>query len=146
MIRIERTILIHRPVADVYAFVTDMNSVRSWLPVSDIRPVSGGPMRVGATFAQTAEFMGRKFHSTIEVTQYEPPRIFAFKMIEGPFPLTNTMTFAPGGDNGTNLTLVGEAEPGNALKFLGPLVTPVVRKQLETQCSQLKKVLETNAD
>jgi ribosome-associated toxin RatA of RatAB toxin-antitoxin module len=145
MIRIERTILIQRPVADVYAFVTDMHSVRSWLPVSDIRPVSGGPMRVGATFAQTAEFMGRKFYSTIEVTQYEPLRIFAFKMIEGPFPLTNTMTFAPSGENATNLTLVGEAKPGNALKFLGPLVTPVVKKQLETQCSQLKKVLETRA-
>lgn len=142
MIRMERTICIQQPVEVVFAYVTDMTKVPSWLPVSAIRCLSTGPMAVGSTFKQTAEFMGRHFDSTIQVTQYAPPHTFAFTMIDGPFPLNNTMALTPTSAGATNLTMIGEANPGGALKFLGPLVTPLVRKQLETQVTQLKKVLE----
>ena len=142
MIRMERTVSIQRPVDAVFAFITDMSRVRSWLPVSDIRALSNGPMAVGSAFKQTAEFMGRRFDSIIQVTQYHPPHVFAFKMVEGPFPLTNTMSLSSSQEGTTQLTLVGEAEPGSALKFLGPLVAPAVRRQLETQVTRLKQELE----
>jgi len=142
MIRMERTVLIQRPIEAVYAYVTDMEKVRTWLPVSNIRPLTAGPIGLHSAYKQTAEFMGQSFDSTIKITRYEPPHAFAFEMIEGPFPLTTTMIFVSAGESATTLTTVGEANPGSALKFLGPLVTPLVRKQLETQVTQLKKVLE----
>ncbi|GLV59072.1 ATPase [Dictyobacter sp. S3.2.2.5] len=140
--RLERSIAIARSIEVVFAYVTTMDNVKSWLPVKDIRAISEGPMRVGSTYAQTAVFMGRQFDSTIEITRYEPPRLFAFKMIQGPFPLANTMTFASTPDGGTMLTVIGEAEPGNTLNFVGPLVTPIVKKQLENQVTALKKAIE----
>ncbi|GCE27427.1 hypothetical protein KDA_29110 [Dictyobacter alpinus] len=143
MIRLERSITIARPIEDVFAYVTDMCKVKTWLPVKDIRALSPGHMCVGATYAQIAVFMGREFESTIEVTQYQPTSLFAFKMIKGPFPLSNTMTFAPTSSGGTILTIIGEAEPGSALSFIGPLVTPIVKKQLASQSNQLKTAIET---
>lgn len=142
--RLEKSIAIARPIDVVFAYVTNMDNVKSWLPVKDIRAVSEGPMRAGAIYTQTAVFMGREFDSTIEVTGYEAPRMFAFKMIEGPFPLANTMTFAPAPDGGTILTVLGEAEPGNALGFAGPLVTPIVKKQLGNQITALKQAIESS--
>ncbi|GCE19947.1 SRPBCC family protein [Dictyobacter kobayashii] len=144
MIRLERSITIAKPIDAVFAYVTDMNKVKSWLPVKDIHAIAGCSMGVGATYAQTAMFMGRQFDSTIEVTHYEPTRLFAFKMIKGPFPLTNTMTLTPTQNGGTILTMVGEAEPGSALSFVGPFVTPIVKKQLETQVNALKQAIEAN--
>ena len=144
MIRLERSITIARPIEAVFAYVTDMNKVKSWLPVRDIRALSPGAIGVGSTYAQTAVFMGREFASTIEVTQYQPTRLFAFKMIQGPFPLSNTMTLAPTPGGGTILTIIGEAEPGSALSFIGPFVTPIVKKQMESQVNQLKHAIETS--
>ncbi|GHO83385.1 SRPBCC family protein [Dictyobacter formicarum] len=143
--RLERSVTIARPIDVVFAYVTNMGNVKSWLPVKDIRAVSEGPMCVGAMYAQTAVFMGRQFDSMIEVTHYDPPRLFAFKMIKGPFPLTNTMTFATTPDGGTTLTVIGDAEPGKALNFIGPFMTPIVKKQLENQVTALKQAIEASS-
>ncbi len=142
--RIEKSVVIKRPVDAVFAFVTDMHKVNLWLPVSNIRQLSSSATGVGATFAQTAEFMGQRFDMTIETTEYEPPRVFAFKMIQGPFPLTTKMVFAPlNGD--TNLTMIGEAEPGKGLKLAGPFLSTIVKKQLENQVNALKRAVEAEA-
>lgn len=143
--RLEKSITVARPIDVVFAYVTNMDNVKAWLPVKDIRALSAGPMCVGATYAQTAVFMGRQFDSTIEVTRYDPPHLFAFKMIKGPFPLTNTMNFAITPDGGTTLRVIGEAEPGNALNFIGPFVTPIVKKQLENQVTALKQAIEASS-
>jgi hypothetical protein len=113
------------------------------MPVSNLRQTSEGPIGVGSTFAQSVEIFGQRFDGVIQITQYEPSRAFAFKVVQGPFPLANAMTFAPLDANRTNLTMIGEAEPGKVLKLAGPLLVPMVKKQLETQVATLKRLLES---
>ena len=141
--RFDKSVVINRPVDAVFAFVTDFNKVPLWMPVSNLRQTSEGPIGVGSTFAQSVEIFGQRFDGVIQITSYEPTRAFAFKVVQGPFPLANSMTFVPLDANRTNLTMVGEAEPGKVLKMAGPLLGPMVKKQLETQVSTLKRLLES---
>lgn len=141
--KVEKNIVVERPVESVFAFITDMHKVKRWLPIENIRQTSSGPMGVGSTFAQEALFMGQRFETTSEVTRYEPPHVFALKIIQGPFPLTNSMHCEPTDTGGTKITMIGEANLGPAIKLMGPLIVPLVHKQLDTQINLLKRALET---
>ena len=141
--RLEKNVVIDRPVETVFAFVTDMNKVPLWMPVRDLRQTSSGPLAVGSTFVQSTEIFGQRFEGTIQVTEYDPPRVFAFKVIQGPFPLANRITLTPLDSKRTSANLLVDVEPGNVLKMAGPFLTPLAKKQLETQVATLKRVLET---
>jgi uncharacterized protein YndB with AHSA1/START domain len=143
--KVEKTIVVERPIEIVFAFITDMRKVKLWLPIENIRQTSSGPMGVGSTFVQEAQFMGQRFPTTSVVTRYDPPHVFALKITQGPFLLTNTMYCEPTNTGGTKLRIIGEADPGPAIKLLGPLVVPLVHKQLDTQINLLKRALETQA-
>jgi uncharacterized protein YndB with AHSA1/START domain len=143
--KVEKSIIVERPIEIVFAFITDMHKVKLWLPIENIRQTSSGPMGIGSTFAQEAQFLGQRFETTSEVTRYEPPHVFALKMIQGPFPLTNSMYCEPTETGRTRLTIIGEADPGPAMKVMGPIIVPLIKKQLDTQISQLKCALETQA-
>jgi carbon monoxide dehydrogenase subunit G len=141
-VKLEKSIVVGRSVESVFAFVSDMNNVRLWLPVREITPISGGPLRVGATYKQSAEMMGQIFEATIEITEYAPPHAFAFKTIDGPIPMKSHITCTKE-DGGTHVVMVGEANlSGSVLKLAGPLFLPMLKKQLETQANKLKRILE----
>ncbi|SRR6266700_1085221 len=139
--RVERDIVICRPVDEVFAFVTDMHNVTRWTPACEIRQVGEGPMAVGARFVQVGEILGRRIEATTEVTEYAPSATFAFKTVSGPIPLRNTFRFF-GVSEGTRVEIVGEGEPGSLFKLVGPLFNAAIRKQIETQLEKLKNILE----
>lgn len=144
--QVEKQITVRCPIEQVFAFVTDMHKVKLWLPVENMRQISNGPIGVGSTFAQDALFMGQRLSATIQVTRYEPPYVFAFKTIQGPIPMSNSIYCARVATTGeTRVTLVGEADPGPAMKLLGPFIVPIVKKQLDNQINQLKRALENQA-
>ncbi len=143
--RVEKNIVVERPIETVFAFLTDMHKVKLWLPIDNIRQTSSGPIGVGSTFAQEAQFLGQRFATTSEVTRYEPPHVFALKMVQGPLPLTNSMHCEPTETGGTKITMVGETDLGPAVKLMGPLIVPLIQKQLDTQINLLKQALETQA-
>jgi len=143
--KVEKNIVVERPIEKVFAFLTDVHKVKLWLPIESIRQTSSGPLGVGSTFTQETQFMGQRFETTSEVTRYEPPHVFVLKMVQGPFSLTNSMYCEPTDTGGTSLTIVGEADPGPAMTLLGPLVAQFVTRQMDTQVNLLKHVLETQA-
>ena len=59
--RVEKNIVVERPIETVFAFLTDMHKVKLWLPIDNIRQTSSGPIGVGSTFAQEAQFLGQRF-------------------------------------------------------------------------------------
>jgi hypothetical protein len=88
------------------------------------------------------KFLGRKFESTLEVTEYEPPRRFAFKVVSGPVPFRVEHTFEPA-DGGTKLSVAGEGEPGGFFKLAEPLVIRAVERQTKSDFETLKDLLES---
>jgi uncharacterized protein YndB with AHSA1/START domain len=105
----ERTITIARPVADVFAFVTDGSNAPAWRPgVLDIKLESGNG--VGAIYRQGVRGPGgRRIAADYEVTALEPDRLEAFRAIAGPVRPEGEFRFADAG-GGTDLTFSLRAE------------------------------------
>jgi ligand-binding SRPBCC domain-containing protein len=142
-VRLEKSIIIQRPLETVFAFVTDMSNVTRWTPALTIRQITEGPIRIGSQFAQDVEIMGKRYEIITQVTAYEPNKLFGFKAITGPFPLENTFTFTPV-EAGTQVSVIGTGEPGSLLKMAGPLLSNMIKKRVDTQANLLKQILETS--
>jgi uncharacterized protein YndB with AHSA1/START domain len=110
VITVEHTVEIDRPIAEVFAFLTDVERLPEWqASVSEVDvDVPVGP---GARFRDVREFMGRRAASTLEVTTYEPPRRFSLRVAEGPIAYEIDHKLEEVGD-GTSVTFSGRGERG----------------------------------
>ena len=113
----QRTIVIHRPPDEVFAFFTDHSKDPSWRPnVREIDPVSGAP--VGTRVHQVVKGpMGRGIGADIEVTANEPPTRYAFQVVAGPVRPRGEFRFIET-PNGTELHFSLAAELGGIKKVL----------------------------
>ena len=96
--RLERDIVIGRPVGDVFSYVAEPANLPSWQPaVVEVRRPEGG-IDVGSRFGETRNFVGKRFQTTVEIVALEPDRLFGIRVVDGPLPLTIRHVFEPVGD------------------------------------------------
>jgi uncharacterized protein YndB with AHSA1/START domain len=70
----ENTVLIARPIEDVFAFLSDLENVPKWnYAIVETRKVSTGPIVVGTTYQQIRSVPSRS-EERLEITTYSPPR------------------------------------------------------------------------
>jgi hypothetical protein len=142
MIKIEHSIVINRPVAEVFAFVTDPANNAKWQEgLVESRMISSGPMEAGAQVTDVRKFLGRDMESKLEVTVFEPNKRFVQKVTSGPIPFELIQTFDPS-VNGTKLTVLIQGEPGGFFKLAAGMVQKQLESQLQGDAERLKKVLE----
>jgi len=142
MIKVELSVVINRPVADVFAFVTDVsNSVKWQEGLVESRLTSSGPVGVGSEITDVRKFLGRDMDSKLEVTAFEPNKKFSEKVVSGPLKFEISQTFEPSGD-GTKVSLVAQGEPGGFFKLAEGMVQKQLLSQLEGDSQRLKKALE----
>ena len=121
MLKVEESVMVDRPIEDVFAYLTDPVKIPDWQSSAlEARIEGGGPMRAGATVLEQRKFLGRRIESTMEVLEYEPPHRFRIKVSSGPVPfeVTNTLGAA---DGGTRIDAVLEGEPGGFFRLAEPL-------------------------
>lgn len=135
---------IARPPAEVFAYVTDPQKLPTWQRNTvSVRPEGDGPIGIGTRLHEVHRAPGGKeLESVVEVSEFEPERVFALKMIEGPLPLDARLTFAAAGA-GTHLTFTGSGEPGGMMRLAGPLLTHTLKRQFARHCENLKEALES---
>ena len=142
MIRVEFSIDIARPVGEVFAFVTNpANDVKWQEGLIESRLASAGPMGVGSKIKDARKFLGRKIESELEVTGYEPNKLFSLKVTTGPLPFEIKQTFEAAG-GGTRIALVAEGEPAGVFKLAGGAFKKQLENQLTADSERLKKALE----
>jgi uncharacterized protein YndB with AHSA1/START domain len=146
MPRVEEDIVINRPPEDVFAFVERPENDRLWFSTAVERRVeSEGPIDVGTRVKAVDKFLGRRIESTFEVTEHEPSRRSAIKMVEGPIPAAGSYVLEPA-DGGTRFRFEMEAPPGIGGLYFGkatdPLVTWIFRRHVRRDLRRLKAVLE----
>ena len=143
--RVEHELVVNRPVAEVFAYLTDVKNVPEWqTSVIETRLDFEGAVRRGARFGETRTFGGRQVSSTLEVTEHEPDRRFSVRVVSGPVPLEVRHSLEPS-DGGTRIRIVGEGEPGGLFKLAGRLVAAQAKRQLETDFARLKRLLEARS-
>src|SRR5438094_3355771 len=110
MTRIERSIVIDRPVEVVFEFVQDpTNDVRWQTSIVESRVLTPGPIGIGTRLAQVRRFLGIRFETAFEVTAFDPYRSSSVRTVAGPIPATGSYLFDALGPS-TRLTGIVELD------------------------------------
>ena len=130
------TIVIGRPVADVFVFVADGTTATRWRPgVLDVALVSGSGM--GARYKQGVRGPGgRRVDADYEITAYEQDRRLAFAATPGPVRPTGEYLFEAVPD-GTRLTFSLTADLGG---IKGLLMGRAVQSSMEAEVGSLVRL------
>jgi uncharacterized protein YndB with AHSA1/START domain len=136
------TITIDRPVAEVFAFLAQLENLPRWnYAISETRKISIGPIGAGARYEQTRTIPTRSTE-TFEITAYEPDRTLAIRGTFGPFPGRFTYELEPMG-NHTRLVNTVDLEPSGLVSIVAPLLTSRVKAAVAANLGALKQLLES---
>jgi len=144
MAKIEKSVVIDRPVEDVWQFITYVPNFTKWdKGVIEARQTSTGPFGVGATFeAKTQEFGLLK----MRVVQYEPNQRYAYQFMSAPHQRGSTTTFAMEAiEVKSRLTLTFDLRIVGIYKLLGPFIVRRMRRSERDSLDNLKRILESEA-
>jgi hypothetical protein len=84
---------------------------------------------------------GKELASRVEVSEYEPNRIFALHMLEGPLPLDAQIVFEST-EQGTQIRFRVHGQPTGPMRIAQPLLRRSLRRQFARDCATLKRLLE----
>jgi uncharacterized protein YndB with AHSA1/START domain len=138
MIKIERTITIHRPMEEVFAYLCEVeHGPRYASGQREAHKTSTGPMGIGTTFATSSKILrrGAKF----EVTEYEPNRRLAWKATSGARP-TTTWGLEPSGPS-TRVTFTRVADPLGLFRLPESLLQQLANGRVDQELGVLKELL-----
>jgi uncharacterized protein YndB with AHSA1/START domain len=142
--RIQDSIIIERPVEDVFAYVSNVNHLPEWAGTTiEVKDAPAGPLRDGATFADVGKFLGRRIDTPFRATVEAPHRL-VYRSTGGLVPHDWTYTFEPLEDS-TRMTLAVEGEPGGFFRLATPLLERALRRQMSKDLASLKRVIESRS-
>ena len=145
MVRAEESVVVQRPIDEVFGYLTDPAKIPEWQASAlEARLESEGPMRAGSRAVEKRKFLGRRMESTVEVLEYEPPRRFTIKANSGPVPFEVASDLSEE-EGGTRVRSVLQGEPGGFFRLAEPLVARAVERELRNNLATLKDVLESRA-
>src|SRR5215203_5511418 len=140
----ESTVIIERPVEEVFGFVLDLTNIPSTDPsVRSVEKTSEGPIGAGTTFLmrQEAPPVGKVREATVRYTAVEPHRNIEFEAMVGPITPTAKLTFEQA-NGGTKVTFRGEPNPVGPLKIISPLISYQGQRMWDKRLAGLKSTLE----
>ena len=132
---------------EVFELVTTLESFPEWMSgVKEARLGVGSEPRVGATLVTTCAYRGKTFKVTHEVTEFEPPSRFAFRTVEGSYPVASTFALRPD-DDGTFISyeheVIADSLYAKVMFILfAPLTRRMVKKRLAWELDELADLVE----
>ena len=141
MATFENTVMIRRPIEDVFAFLSDFENIPKWnYAIVETRKVSEGAVGVGTIYHQVRSVPSRSEES-FEVTAYNPPRQLEIRGQLGPFP--SRLSYALDAiAEGTRVTNSVELELRGPGRLLGRVAVPRVQDAVAANLSKLKELLD----
>jgi hypothetical protein len=141
MATFENTVMIRRPIADVFAFLADFENIPKWnYAIVETHKVSQGPIGVGTIYQQVRSVPSRS-EERFEITAHNPPRQLELQGQLGPFP--SRLSYALDAiAEGTRVTNTVELELRGPGRLLGRVAVPRVRDAVAANLQKLKELLE----
>jgi len=141
MLTVEKSIIIHKPVEEVFAFVTAGGNYTKFQPgVTEV--IDHGPRNtVGSTYTEVRQFMGQELRTTMEITAFEPNVRWAGKVVKGPVFYEMTVTYEAS-NGGTKYTTKLVGDPKGFFKLAEGMVAKQLEKTMTESLQMLKDQLE----
>jgi uncharacterized protein YndB with AHSA1/START domain len=144
--RVEQSLTIGRPPAEVFAYMTDPANLPAWQPSKiSVEPLTDGPPRVGYRVRERTKAGLRQWDQVVEFTEFEPGRALTTHIVEGSIPVDGRWTFADDGHGGTHLRFVAEGELTGVARLLGPLISRGVARSFRQNHALLARNVEAAA-
>ena len=146
MIQLEKSIIIQRPVEEVFAFVDDQRNGPQWQDgLLEVRRTTEGPIGVGTRHIAVRAFMDQRIEVNNEYIEHEPNRLIRFKSTSGPLPFQFAYLTEPAA-TGTQLTSVMEMQPEGLSEQAEEEMSISLSREMEAALSKLKALLESRAN
>jgi uncharacterized protein YndB with AHSA1/START domain len=140
--RFETSVRIGRPIEEVFAFVSEPLNFPQWnSAVRAVRKMRGRDREVGSTYTMERELPSGGVQNELEVVSRMRPTEFAIRTTSGPTPFSYHYGFsAANGETVVRLDAVVELDGPAAL--LGPLAGRAVKRGVDSNFAELKRILE----
>ncbi len=137
---------IGRPVAAVYAFLSDPQNRRLYDPtLREVRQSSEGPVQVGMRIGEVRSMLGQTREMVTEVIAVDPLRMISYRTLpEDPFVAYGSYFFAAS-QTGTRLTLDFTLAPSGLRQLIVPIMQGKLRRDIAQGLQNIKSVLESEA-
>lgn len=146
MSKIERSIVIDRPIGEVFRFVHEPRNDATWqTTLIESTQISDAPVGVGTQVRERRRFLGIQVEMTKEITEYQPSTKSAFRYVSGGAPFSGTFQL-DALDGATRLTATGYVEGTGFFKIAEPLFTSMAGRELEASLGHLKELLEAGPE
>lgn len=142
--RIEETVLINRPIEDIFAFLNIPENHPKFVPgMLEFKKTSPGRLeRVGATVRGVRRFLGRRMELPYEITEYEPNNKLAMKGALGPIRFSDGYMLEALGGSGTRVKFWLELSLTGLMKLANPFVVLLGKTHANETLANLKSTLE----
>lgn len=146
MKKICSSVVIHRSIEDVFTFVSNFeNDTKWWLKVTESKIISEIREGTGAQYKQVAQFMGRRFESILEISEYVPPKLVTLRSVQSAIPFVALFTFEKIAE-GTRFTMEAKVQSTGFYKLVQPLFNFLLQRTTDKFFIKLKTLLEAKAD
>ena len=142
MIRIKESIEISRPLAQVSAFMADLNNIPKWqAEVVTSTVTTTGPTRVGTLFTEKVKMGPMQTTAHCEVTEFVPDKLMAFTAKSSAISYEGRVLVEASG-NGTKLTMQGSVQPRGLWRLLEFMLAGEFKKGIKKELAAVKEILE----
>jgi uncharacterized protein YndB with AHSA1/START domain len=141
VIEVEHTLEIVRPVDEVFAYLTDIPRIPEWQASAEEATLDG-ELGEGAKIREVRSLMGRRATSTLEITEYDPPKRFSLRAVEGPisYAVEHALEAV---DGGTRVTFTGRGETKRVPRLMLGTVRRTIERQFVKDLETFKQKLES---
>ena len=141
-VRAELTIEVARMPEDVFAYLTNVSNLPAWQSgVHTAQIEDAAAARIGARIRESRHMLGRELNMTLEITEYDAPRLFSLRALDSPVPFIVRHELEPH-DGGTLLTVTGVGDAGLLPGFAAGIMARRAEKQFKKDFERLKRLLE----
>jgi uncharacterized protein YndB with AHSA1/START domain len=144
--RFESTVVIDRPIEEVFDFLADGENDPKFSPrVLEIRKTTDGPPGEGTVYASTVKDAGMKTKREFKLTEFERPTRIRWTEVS-----KNLVTAPEGGydlaqeGTGTRLTVYNVLEGHGPGKLIAPLALRAARKSADDFGRSIKTAVESS--
>ncbi|HEX5748735.1 MAG TPA: SRPBCC family protein [Archangium sp.] len=141
MVELEQSVLIRRPLDEVFALASDPKNDPDWSAVVE-QVEATGPLGAGVHLIQRVHLLGRRAHVPVEVLEYLPPTRVVLRASIPHIQVVGWRLFEPAPD-GTRVTFRTQARLSGLFTLTTPIFVRTARKHLEEDLGQLRRLLES---
>lgn len=147
MNRPSASIVIRRPIAEVFAYMDDVSREKEWQPnLRSAEKSPAGPTRAGTEKRYENRFLGRKVKNTYVVQEFERDRRIVYETTgKSAISVRSEFEWETVGE-GTRVTIFVAGKGRGALKFIPQKVLEAAfAQELEASLERVKERMEAGA-